>query len=71
MARPQRGEIPFFEPFLEELVVRQRALGRLRFTKGLEEALPGVDVTFICVATLAGGEGEADLSAVENVVRCQ
>lgn len=65
----ERGERPCFEPHLDELIARQRAMGRLRFTTALDDALTGAEVAFICVGTPAGANGEADLSAVEKVAR--
>jgi UDPglucose 6-dehydrogenase len=58
------GGIPIYEPGLEELVHRNVAEGRLRFTTRYEEAIPGAEVAFIAVGTPPGELGEADLSYV-------
>ncbi|RIV83062.1 UDP-glucose/GDP-mannose dehydrogenase family protein, partial [Aurantiacibacter zhengii] len=59
------GEIPIFEPGLDELVARNVEAGRLAFTLDLAEALPGTDAVFIAVGTPSRrGDGHADLSYV-------
>ncbi|HUQ62012.1 UDP-glucose/GDP-mannose dehydrogenase family protein [Lentzea sp.] len=60
------GEVPLHEPGLTELVAEGLGNGRLRFVTG--SALSDVDYTFVCVPTPAGAGGEADLSAVEDVL---
>ena len=62
--RLQAGEIPIYEPGLEELVGRNLREGRLRFSTGLAEAVPSAEVIFIAVGTPPGPNGAADLSAV-------
>lgn len=59
-----RGEMPIFEPGLEELVVRNVAAGRLVFTTDYQEAVPEADFIFIAVGTPSGVDGEADLQYV-------
>ena len=63
----ERGEIPIYEPGLEELVERNRQEGRLVYTTHLAEAIVGVELAFIAVGTPSGGDGEADLTAVKAV----
>ena len=61
----KRGEIPIFEPGLDQLVVDNAAAGRLLFTTDLSEAVRDADVVFIAVGTPArNGDGHADLSYV-------
>ncbi|MEA5456983.1 UDP-glucose/GDP-mannose dehydrogenase family protein [Sinomonas sp. JGH33] len=63
------GELPFYEPDLEELIARHVASGRLRFTTSYEEVGPWADVHFIAVGTpQRGGEGAADTSFVEAAI---
>ncbi|MBI3475561.1 MAG: UDP-glucose/GDP-mannose dehydrogenase family protein [Acidobacteria bacterium] len=62
------GQVPFFEPHLEELVAANTKAGRLRF-HSTEEAVLGADAIFICVGTPPLENGDADLSAVANVAR--
>lgn len=58
------GEMPIFEPGLEELVARNTTAGRLSFTSSYEEAVPGADFIFIAVGTPSGVDGEADLQYI-------
>ncbi len=69
IAALQDGRAPFFEPGLEEILVRAVASGKLLFSTSLREAAEFGDVHFICVGTpqLPGGTG-ADLSHIEAVV---
>jgi UDPglucose 6-dehydrogenase len=61
--RLQNGEIPIYEPGLEELVVRNIEAGRLTFTTELASALEEVDAVFIAVGTPSRrGDGHADLT---------
>ena len=63
--RLRRGEIPIYEPGLDDLVARNVAAGRLSFTLDLKEAMQGVDAVFIAVGTPSRrGDGHADLSYV-------
>jgi UDPglucose 6-dehydrogenase len=64
-----KGGMPVYEPYLEDLVKRNRDAGRLFFTKKFEEAIKPSEVVFICVGTPPLENGEADLSAVERVSR--
>ncbi|TDQ81386.1 UDP-glucose dehydrogenase [Dongia mobilis] len=61
----EQGEIPIYEPGLDELVARNRADGRLRFTTDLMDALQGAEAVFIAVGTPSRrGDGHADLTYV-------
>jgi UDPglucose 6-dehydrogenase len=60
----KEGEIPFFEPGLEEVVESNVAEGRLSFSTDVREAVRRSIICFIAVGTPTGGEGAADLSAV-------
>jgi len=62
------GQLPFFEPHLEDLVTRNGKAGRLRF-ETTENAVADAEAIFICVGTPPLDNGEADLSAVANVAR--
>ncbi len=65
----KKGQVPFYEPGLEELVHRGLSEKRLRLVSSIKEAAEQSLVIFICVGTPARPNGEADLSAVENVCR--
>ncbi|HEX8382185.1 MAG TPA: UDP-glucose/GDP-mannose dehydrogenase family protein [Sphingomonas sp.] len=59
------GKMPIYEPGLEQLVGRNVAAGRLRFTTDLREGIDGADAIFIAVGTPSRrGDGHADLSYV-------
>ena len=63
------GEMPFHEPGLDELLKRNLAAGRLRFTTSYQEAADFGDVHFICVGTPQRSDGMgADLRYVESAV---
>ncbi|HEX4421783.1 MAG TPA: UDP-glucose/GDP-mannose dehydrogenase family protein [Kofleriaceae bacterium] len=65
----RRGEIPIYEPGLSDLVKRNAALGRLRFTTSTAEAVPGAQAVFIAVGTPSSDDGSADLSFVLEAAR--
>ncbi len=74
IARLQAGEVPIFEPGLDDLMARNVAAGRLSFTLDLAEALDGAEAVFIAVGTpTRRGDGHADLSyvmaAAEEIAR--
>jgi UDPglucose 6-dehydrogenase len=66
IAQLEEGRLPMHEPGLAELVERNRE--RLRFTLNAEEVFAAARLAFVCVATPATYTGEADLSAVWNVL---
>lgn len=65
----RRGEIPIYEPGLEELVHRNVRAGRLHFTTDLAEAVRDAKVVFIAVQTPEGEDGAADLRYVLAAAR--
>jgi UDPglucose 6-dehydrogenase len=62
--RLQRGEIPIYEPDLDQFVERNAAAGRLRFTSDAEEAVGHGLFQFIAVGTPPDEDGSADLQYV-------
>jgi UDPglucose 6-dehydrogenase len=60
------GEVPIYEPGLDELLARNAE--RLRFTLDVGEAIEGADFVFICVDTPPTYSGDADLSRVWTVI---
>jgi UDPglucose 6-dehydrogenase len=60
------GQCPFYEPGLEELVQKNMASGRLRFTSDLASAVAGVRVVFLAVGTPPRQDGAADLTAIKR-----
>jgi UDPglucose 6-dehydrogenase len=66
VGRLAKGEVPFYEPGLPELLTKHATNPRLRFTTSYEEAAEFADVHFICVGTpQKKGEYSADLRYVE------
>ena len=65
----QAGGIPIYEPGLEELVQRNVAGGRLRFTSSTKEGVENSDIVFIAVPTPPQPDGSVDLSFIESVAR--
>jgi UDPglucose 6-dehydrogenase len=69
IAKLSGGEVPFHEPGLDELLRRNLAAGRLRFSTDIAETADFGDVHFICVGTPQRADGMgADLSYVEAAV---
>ena len=64
IARLQAGEVPIFEPGLEELIQRNVQEGRLTFSTDVATAIKKASVIFIAVGTPPGEDGSADLRYV-------
>ena len=69
IAALRRGEIPIYEPGLEELVARNVREERLGFTTETAEAIRSSLVVFIAVGTPAAEDGSTNLAFVEAVAR--
>ena len=65
----RKGVIPIYEPGLDNLVSKNVAEGRLRFTTNLAEAIGNSRAIFIAVGTPPKPDGSADLRYVEEVAR--
>src|SRR3954463_13116204 len=63
------GQMPIYEPGLEELVRRNRQEGRLTFATSLDSAVKEAQIIFIAVGTPQGEDGSADLQHVLAVAR--
>jgi len=63
----RKGAIPFYEPGLDIMVLKNANAGRLHFTTSLAEGMAQADVVFIAVQTPMSESGEADLSYVMQV----
>ena len=63
------GGIPIFEPGLKEMVARNRAAGRIRFTTDVAAAVAHGDIQFIAVGTPPDEDGSADLKYVTAAAR--
>src|SRR5436305_5421083 len=69
IAQLQAGQMPIYEPGLEEMVARNVADGRLTFTTDLAAGVRRAVIVFITVGTPAKDTGQTDLAAVEVVAR--
>src|SRR5690349_18718699 len=74
IARLQQGEMPIYEPGLDQIVESNARAGRLAFTTDLAAAVAGADAVFIAVGTPSRrGDGHADLTyvfaAAEEIAR--
>ena len=67
--RLRKGEIPIYEPGLEELVKRNVEAGRLHFSTSLSSVIDDVEVVFSAVGTPPDEDGSADLQYVLSVAR--
>ena len=63
------GDIPIYEPGLDELVLRNTQEGRLHFSTRLADCLDGVEAVFSAVGTPPDEDGSADLRYVLEVAR--
>lgn len=70
VARLQAGEVPIHEPGLAELLRRNVAAGRLRFTTDAAQAVAHGTIVFIAVGTPPAEDGSADVGHVLEVARC-
>ncbi len=69
IARLEKGDVPFHEPGITELVAKGISQGRLSFTTEITRAVDHGEVIFIAVGTPPKKDGSADLSFVEEVGR--
>jgi len=65
----QGGEVPIYEPGLEEIIHRNVSARRLRFTGSIEDGVNNSEIVFIAVPTPQQPDGDVDLSFLEKVVR--
>jgi len=61
------GEIPIYEPGLNDLVKKNVDAGRLSFSSNIENSIKDSDIIFIAVGTPESNDGSADISAVKSV----
>ena len=70
IAALKRGEIPIYEPGLDDLVRSNVKQARLAFTTAIEEPVRAADAVFIAVGTPSRrGDGHADLTYVYDAAR--
>ncbi len=63
------GKVPIYEPGLEEVIHRNVAAQRLRFTGSIQDGVENSQIVFIAVPTPQGNDGHVDLSFIEKVAR--
>ncbi|MDN4754173.1 UDP-glucose/GDP-mannose dehydrogenase family protein [Porphyromonadaceae bacterium W3.11] len=63
----KRGEIPIYEPGLDQLIKKNKDEGRLVFHSSLRDCIGDISVLFIAVGTPSANDGTADLSYVYKV----
>ncbi len=64
IARLDLGEVPFYEPGVQEALKHAQAQGHILFTTNLEEVIGNADIVMLAVGTPAKSTGEADLRAL-------
>lgn len=69
LALLSRGQVPFHEPGLDQIVASAIATGRLQLTGDVRRALDSAEIVFLCLGTPTGVKGGADLGAFELATR--
>lgn len=69
IAMLEQGQVPIYEPGLDDLIQRNAKLHRLSFTTSLDQAVKGAEVIFIAVGTPQDEDGSADLTHVLAVAK--
>jgi len=69
IAQLNAGIVPIYEQYLDKVLVSAREAGKISFTADAGEAIRCSDAIFICVGTPPKENGDADLSAIDNVAR--
>src|ERR1700756_4036059 len=65
----QAGEVPIYEPGLEEIIHRNVSARRLRFTGSIEDGVNNSEIVFIAVPTPQQPDGDVDLSFLKKFAR--
>lgn len=64
----KNGQIPIYEPKIEELIKKNTILNKLNFTNNHQEALKDTDICYIAVGTPSKENGDVDFSQVEEAI---
>jgi UDPglucose 6-dehydrogenase len=64
-----RGEVPIYEPEIQQLIVTNQEAGRLSFTTDLNESVKSSDIVIIAVGTPSLPNGHANLSYIEQAAK--
>jgi UDPglucose 6-dehydrogenase len=67
--RLNAGKVPIYEHHLDKVLADARKAGKISYTADVGEAIRNSDAIFICVGTPPKENGDADLSAIDNVAR--
>src|SRR6476661_1729669 len=65
----KQGEVPIYEPGLEELIKRNATVERLKFSTDAAEAVKGAHLVFLAVGTPSNEDGSADLTYLNSAVK--
>ena len=65
----ERGDLPIYEPHLNQIVQESVGQGRLRFSSDVSRAANDTDVVFLCVGVHQTRNGDYDFSALDSAVR--
>jgi UDPglucose 6-dehydrogenase len=69
IAQLNAGKVPIYEHHLDKVLAAARKAGKISYTADAGEAIRNSDAIFICVGTPPKENGDADLSAIDNVAR--
>src|SRR5688500_18023848 len=69
IARLNEGDIPIYEPGLDQIISKNKQAGRLQFTTDIRVAVEQSLVIFLAVGTPPKEDGSADLSFIEGATR--
>lgn len=69
LAQLRKGQVPFHEPGLDELVSRNFKVGRLAFSSDAKKSIGEADITFVAVGTPQGNDGSSNTQYLEEAVR--
>ena len=64
-----KGQLPIYEPGLEDLIEKGYSCGNLTFTSFPKDSLENPDLVMICVGTPDIGTGETNMEAIENCAK--
>ena len=69
IAALKRGEVPIYEPGLDDIIHRARENGNLQFTGSVTECIGEAEIVLLAVGTPSGPSGQIDLSQLEGAAR--
>src|SRR3546814_15774931 len=71
IATLQNGDIPLFEPGLQDMVRANSAAGRLRFSGDAQSAIDHAEIIFLAVGTPSDEDGRADMRPAHGRASCR